>query len=316
MDIILPETIVEKNFAIHLCEQINWSGEWPSIRPPDRIDIFTDGSKILNFSGAGIFCEQLSWEISINLGAHVTVFQAELHALFQSVKNCNNNDIVGKMICFFTDNKSILQSLLRSKTNSKSLQVCFSELNILGRNNDVHLFWIPAHQGIYGNEKADACAKIAASYPPIGPEPFLPLSSTTTRELLQKWVFQEHKKIWNSTESCRHTKLLIVQPLTGSCKTIMGLSRHKLRALIGVITGHYPVSNHLFTMGLSSTRLCRFCENDAESTYHLLCLCPNFTRSRQRAFGLEYLNSTQYSNIKVKDILCFINMESIIFSNF
>ena len=311
-DRIIPQLIVEKRFIINICENRGWSGVWHFTRPPNCIHIFTDGSRRGNLSGAGIFCEQFSWEISINLGGHVTVFQAELHALYLSAKICNSKRIVDKTICIFTDSKSILQSLSRSATNSKSVLECVLELNALSINNIVHLIWIPAHQGIFGNERADEYAKRGAMYPPTGPEPFLPLASITVKQLLYEWALQKHKEIWESSDSCRQTKLLISQPLTNISKKLLNLSRSMLRALIGLITGHHPVNDHLSTMGLSNTRLCRFCDIDIESTYHLLCLCPKFVRSRQQAFGFDYLSSAMYSNVNIIDVLRFMKLESII----
>ena len=314
-DRITPQLIIEKNFTIHISETREWSGEWPIIRPPNAITIFTDGSKIRNLAGAGIFCEEFSWEISLSLGRHATVFQTELHALYQSAKKCNEMGVVDKTICFLTDSKSILQSLSRCSTNSNGILDCFSELNILGCSNEVFLIWIPAHFGIYGNEIADICAKKGASSSPIGPEPFLPLASSTVSQMLLEWSMQEHKKIWESTDSCRQTKILIKQPSQEISKRIIHFTRPKLRFLIGMITGHFPVNDHLFKMNLSSTRLCRFCEADVESTYHLLCLCSKFSTNRKMVLGSEYLSSNAYSSINIKKIISFLSVESIIHLN-
>ena len=314
-DRIIPQLIIEKRFTIHIPVSREWSGVWPFTRPPNTITIFTDGSKIRNMAGAGIFCEYFSWEISVNLGRHISVFQAELHALFQSARKCNETGVADKKICFLTDSKSLLQSLSRCLTNSQCILDCVSELNILSRSNEVLLTWIPAHCGIYGNERADACAKKGALDSPIGPEPFLPLASSTVCQMLQEWSLLEHKKIWESTDSCRQTKLLVKQPTQELSKRLISFSRQKLRVSIGMITGHFPVNDHLYNMGLSDTRLCRFCEADVESTYHLLCLCPRFSGSRKLVFGSEYLSSAAYSNISITNINGFLSLESIILLN-
>ena len=149
----------------------------------------------------------------------------------------------------------------------------------------------------------------------IGPEPFLPLASSTVFQMLQEWSLLEHKKIWESTDSCRQTKLLVKQSTQELSKILISFSRQKLRVSIGMITGHFPVNDHLYNMGLSDTRLCRFCEADVESTYHLLCLCPRFSGSRKLVFGSEYLSSAAYSNISITNINGFLSLESIILLN-
>ena len=46
-------------------------------------------------------------------------------------------------------------------------------LNKLCELNQILLYKVAAHTGTEGNEKVDELEKAGASYPPVGPEPFL-----------------------------------------------------------------------------------------------------------------------------------------------
>ena len=68
------------------------------------------------------------------------------------------------------------------------------ELNILGKRNNVRLFWVPGHT-IDGNEKADELAKQVAVNIFYGPEPALGITKGSARRIIKDWV----KSIWENT---------------------------------------------------------------------------------------------------------------------
>ena len=166
----------------------------------------------------------------------------------------------------------------------------------MGLSNDISLLWTPGYQDLHGSKCADILAKQGSVQELIGPGPTIPLAMSTIKEEISSWCFAQHRNLWNSLETCQNSKLLIKEPLNKDYKWIINLSKTQQRKLIGVITGHCALKDHLFTIGLSTDRLCRFCQADAESAYHVICLCPSFTVPRLQMFNLDYISENRYAS--------------------
>jgi len=82
----------------------------------------------------------------------------------------------------FTDNQAAIQ--VCSAPGRSSGQYILSEITHTASQLqecgwDIQLYWLPGHEGIYGNECADALAKEAANSPaPSGAEEFTLMAST------------------------------------------------------------------------------------------------------------------------------------------
>ena len=289
-----------------------WSGSWSFIRPPESLIFFSDGSNKNGRSGAGIFCEQLELIVSSPLGQYVSAFQAELFSILECLKFCQTQNFQNRYIFICTDSKSVLQTLNSFVIKSWLVQECSNSLNNLGQINTIKLIWVPGHYGLYGNQCADRLAKLGSSQNPIGPGPLIPLSTSVIKDQIYSWSFDQHCILWNSLDTCLNSKLLTDKPLHEDHNWITNLTRPQIRKLVGAITGHCALKDHLFKIGHSVDRLCRFCHADAESTYHIICLCPHFVLLRTQILNMDYINENKYAELEVKNILKFINA-SIIF---
>ncbi|KOB75196.1 Non-LTR retrotransposon CATS [Operophtera brumata] len=126
--------------------------------------IFTDGSRIEGKVGAA-----LSWWnegkerkfYTFRLESHNTVFQSELYALYRAVRMVGESREEGVNI--LSDSRSSLD-LLRSPVVTHPLAAeimrCLRDIRTQGKW--VRLFWLRAHAGTPGNERADELAKNAA----------------------------------------------------------------------------------------------------------------------------------------------------------
>jgi hypothetical protein len=64
------------------------------------------------------------------------------------------------------------------------------------------------------------------------------------------------------------------------------LSRHQLKMVVAILTGHAPVRRHLYIMGLfDRDPACRLCRMETETVQHTICCCEVLARQRYNVFG-------------------------------
>ena len=132
---------------------------------PHHLKIFTDGSVLESFSGAGFVIPSLRIEKSFCLGKSFSVFTAELYAILMAL-NCIddlNKAFYSILIC--VDSKSVLCSLQNWDVHTRKDLIFEIKLmihSIIARGMSVDFCWIPSHCGIYGNDQADQLAKEGA----------------------------------------------------------------------------------------------------------------------------------------------------------
>jgi hypothetical protein len=74
------------------------------------IFIFRDGSRNVEGMGAGVYGQSVDRRLSISLGIHVTVFQAELYAILDCVHEIETQDRPGKGN-IYSENQAALKAL-------------------------------------------------------------------------------------------------------------------------------------------------------------------------------------------------------------
>jgi ribonuclease HI len=156
---------------------------------------------------------------------------------------------------------------------------------------NVELIWTPGHEGIDGNELADAQAKLAAqgkSSPPSKLPPFLrrkplPTSISATRQTLKKRLKQKWKDEWSN--SPRHNRLHAIDsslPSDDYLHIIGQLKRNQASLLIQFRTGHIPLNVVLHRIKKADSPHCPHCGgNFKESIFHFLLACPHYATARR-----------------------------------
>jgi hypothetical protein len=94
--------------------------------------------------------------------------------------------------------------------------------------------WVPGHQGIDGNEKADELARKGYNTPFVGPEPYCALPAKTLYDPIKQWENKRLSFYWTSLTKLRQAKRLI-NPYAN--KNILSFSKQNLRILMGKL-GH------------------------------------------------------------------------------
>ena len=92
------------------------------------------------------------------------IYKISLFKIYQNIKiKVSNNEV---QIVIYIDSMSVTKSLMKSYDQENQI-ITIQELNHNQSNTNATVIWIPAHQGIEGNEKADAAVKEATSSNPL-----------------------------------------------------------------------------------------------------------------------------------------------------
>jgi hypothetical protein len=143
--------------------------------------------------------------------------------------------------------------------------------------------------------------------PLLGPELALGIPKCLAREAIKNWTENKHYNARRNLPGHRHGKLFIGRPCKKRADTLLKLSRHQLNMLVAILTGHAPVTGHLYTMGLfDGDPTCRFCRKETETMQHIICCCKALDRQPYNVFGNSPVEPKDISTGSVNDLCLFI----------
>jgi len=160
----------------------------------NAVSFYTDGSKLSRDrpAGVGVYSPDLNLRIAHRLPSETSIFSAGAWAILLAINasfdfNCNKSVI-------FSDSKSVLDALAPTSSAYNKNYLIFriknKFLKAQKENRTIHLFLLPAHKGIPGNETADFLAKHAVTH---GYKPYFKVPYTDfqleAREILGKQFF-------------------------------------------------------------------------------------------------------------------------------
>lgn len=292
-------------FKIIFPERAHWNARPGPLKGQELI-WFTDGSKTEEGTGAGLCLGGSKKETHIPLGKYCTVFQAEVTAILACALENQSAGYRGKRICICSDSQAALKALAKCKSNSLLVKDCKEALQELASRNRVMLVWVPGHEGIAGNERADELARRGSETPLLGPEPAVGIAGCQVKKEVDEWLNRTHRNLFKAAPGVRHTKALIVGPDRKMTDQLMRLSREDIRLAVGMITGHCYLMKHMHTMGIAESSTCRKCGEDEETPIHVICHCPAVTGKRMKYLGAPMLEPGEVSTISLTELLAFI----------
>jgi hypothetical protein len=105
----------------------------------------------------------------------------------------------------------------------------------------------------------------------------------------------------------RHGKLFTGRTCKKRAEDLLKLSRHQLKTVVAIFTGHAPVRGHLYIMGLfDGDPTCRFCRKVTVTVQHIICCCEALARQRHSVFGNPLVEPKDISTASVRDLCLFI----------
>jgi len=118
VDIKKPVFNLEPKYRVTILTREDWT-RGPGTPPMVKgLISFTDGSRTAKWTGAGVYGQSVNRRLSIPLGKHATVFQAEVYTILACVHEIETQDWPEKYISICSDIPAALKALQAAKTTS------------------------------------------------------------------------------------------------------------------------------------------------------------------------------------------------------
>lgn len=247
--------------------------------------LYTDGSGIEGKIGAAAIVDLEDQNIHSQMGddSTSTVYAAELRAIemalamvLESTEPWSEQAKNG--IVIFADSQAALKALRRPRMPSGQVYLagCLDLIQRLAdRGIRTELRWIPAHQGVLGNEIVDQHAKKAAQESDRPQNPFnryIRLAAAAKRQIRREAKL-EWETMWAKETTSRPTRRLIEAPTKKTLEYWSGLRRATASILMQLRTGRIGLSAYLHRINRRESARCG-CDLGNQTVIHVLLECP------------------------------------------
>lgn len=287
--------------------------------------VYTDGSGYQSQVGAAAVVPDMGVKASRHLGPESvsTVYAAELLGIQMALETVKRRretrrwrERIQHGVVIFSDSQAALKALLHPRMASGQVyqRECFRLLEWYTREGiSVAIRWIPAHEGIPGNEAADRTAKEAATGSGQQSGTTVWLASAAKRkirgDITQKWL-----KMWEKAPEGKPTKRLVRAPTRKVLSYWKGLRKATASVMMQMRTGRIGLSHYLSRIGVRESAWCG-CRLGSQTPQHVLLACPLLTELRKmmwrkleakkipRTLGMDELLSEPKASVAIADFM-------------
>ena len=252
--------------------------------------VYTDGSRAGGLTGAGFVIwlnGVLLHEQFFSLGTSPTVFQCEVFALSRACDFLLSLSLEHSKVSIFSDSLSAIQALSASICRSKGIQECLLLLESVASScESVVLSWVPGHENVIGNERADELARRGSASRPVGPEPFIPFSLSFIKSKLSSWkADRQFAALSQASISSRSKFPALTLMQRGFFPRSIGTAA--LRIFSNLVSGHSGLAYFQHILGNENSPLCQYCRLDVETSDHFMGACIAHSATRQHTLGFS-----------------------------
>ena len=255
------------------------------------VDFYTDGSVRNGRTGIGIWTS--TWEAAKLVGREedTNVHHTEMLAIWTAIKGIPDDRSSQVRIRVFSDSQAALQSIQSAKVNDSINLVLKIREKI--RNATISLHWVPGHEGIMGNERANELAQLATAdiQPVPSPAEVVPISVIYARGKAARYTPKQEEFYGAKTGKFlqRVDKAL---PGKHTKKLYNSLNRADAAILAQLRTNISRLNTYLHRIKVAETDRCDC--GALETVQHFLFLCPRWRQQRQ---GMKAAHGSRYCNI-------------------
>jgi hypothetical protein len=95
---------------------------------------------------------------------------------------------------------------------------------------------------------------------------------------------------------------------------LLKLSRHQIKMVVAILTGHAPIRGYLYAMGLfDGDQPRRFCRKETETAQYIICCYEALAHQRCNVFGNPLVEPKDISTASVRDLCLFIRGTGLLY---
>ncbi|KAG9801086.1 hypothetical protein KCU95_g30, partial [Aureobasidium melanogenum] len=226
-----------------------------TVEQPATIGFYTDGSVRNGRADIGIWTS--AWEVSrtIRRAEETNVHLTELEAIWIAIKGLahENNRLV--KIRVFSDSQSALRSIQSAKINDSIGLVMKIREKIAKATFSLH--WVPGHEGIKGNERANELAQKATEANSSMPNPAnnVPISAIYARAKVMDFK-PKLQEFYGATTGKHLQKIDKALPGKHTAKLYNALNRTAAAAIVQLRTNISRLNTYLSKINVADTDRC------------------------------------------------------------